>query len=114
MTAKPLMKDKGIINRYGYSFGGKRLKYVLQIRQKGLVHTIECARSALEQEDFMLMLGDELMVNPRHLEMIQHFEKKKLFGACSVVKVKDRELIKKTYSLIQSGDNRIFRLIEKT
>ena len=61
----------------------------------------------------MLMLGDELMISPRHGGMIDTFEKKSPFGICGVVIVEDISLISKTYSIIESDDNRIYRLIEK-
>src|SRR4030042_3530491 len=48
-----------IINAYGYSYRGKIIKYIFQPEQKGLVHAVECAREALNREDFMIMLGDE-------------------------------------------------------
>jgi len=102
-----------IINTYGNNYGGKSIKYVIQPEAKGLVHAIECSKETIGKEDFMLMLGDEVMVGPRHQEMINVFEKKNLFGICGVVRVDDTDLIKKTYSIIQSQDNQIYRLIEK-
>ena len=54
-------KAEDIINHYGISFKKKRIRYVIQPEQKGLVHAIECARKALDGEDFFLMLGDEVM-----------------------------------------------------
>lgn len=102
-----------IINTYGNRYNGKKIKYVIQYEQKGLVHAIECAQHAIGNEDFMLMLGDELMIASRHREMIDFFKQEKLFGVCGVVIVEDRSLIERTYSVIQSDDNRIYRLIEK-
>jgi dTDP-glucose pyrophosphorylase len=106
-------KAEEIINIYGNKYNGKAIKYVIQPEQKGLVHAIECAREAVGKEDFMLMLGDELMISPRHQLMMDIFGKENLFGICGVVVVEDIDLIKKTYSVIQSEDNRIYRLIEK-
>ncbi len=102
-----------IINSYGNRYNGKPIKYVIQLEQKGLVHAIECAKEVIEKEDFRLMLGDELMINPQHQLMIDIFEEENLFGICGVVIVEDMDLIKKTYSVIQSEDNRIYRLVEK-
>jgi len=102
-----------IINTYGNRYADKSIKYVIQPEPKGLVHAIGCAREAIGKENFMLMLGDEFMVGPRHQEMIDFFEKNKLFGICGVVEVEDIKLISKTYSIIQSVDNQIYRLIEK-
>jgi len=59
------------------------------------------------------MLGDELMINPRHQLMVDTFRKEKLSGICGVVIVGDKDLIKKTYSVIQADNNQIYRLIEK-
>jgi len=106
-------KAEEIINTYGNRYNEKPIRYVIQSEQKGLVHAIECAKEALGKDDFMLMLGDELMINPRHTKMIDIFKRKNLFGICGVVMVEDKDLIKKTYSVIQSEDNRIYRLIEK-
>jgi dTDP-glucose pyrophosphorylase len=106
-------KAEEIVNLYGNNYKGKTNKYVIQHDQKGLVHAIECAKAAIGDDDFMLMLGDELMLGPRHREMMDVFEKEKLFGICGVVKVEDVSLINKTYSIIESNDNQIYRLIEK-
>lgn len=106
-------KAEEIINTYGNKYGDKIIKYVIQPEPKGLVHAIECAKNTIGKEDFMLMLGDEFMVGPRHQEMISIFKKENLFGVCGVVKVEDVSLINKTYSIIESNDNQIYRLIEK-
>jgi NDP-sugar pyrophosphorylase family protein len=106
-------RAEDIINTYGNKYNGKPIKYVIQSPQKGLVHAIECAQEAIEGEDFMLMLGDELLVNPAHQAMTEKYKKENLFGICGVVKVEDKNLIKKTYAIIQGEDEQIFRLIEK-
>jgi len=102
-----------IINRYGNHFAGKRIRYAIQREQRGLVHAIDSARDALAGDDFMLMLGDELLIRPRHEEMLTLFEEQRLFGVCGVVAVEDRSLIRKTYAIIQGPDDEIYRLIEK-
>lgn len=106
-------KAEEIINVYGNEYKDKSIRYIIQPEQRGLVHAIECAKETLGDEDFILMLSDEFMVNLQHKQMIDFFNKKNLFGVCGVVIVKDIELIKKTYSIIQGDDNRIYRLIEK-
>ena len=106
-------KAEDVINVYGNSYKGKKIKYCLQYEQKGLVHAIECARDVIGNSDVMLMLADELMLNPKHKEMVSLYKEGHLFGICGVVIVEDRNLIERTYSVIQGEDNRIFRLIEK-
>ena len=103
-----------IINTFGNSFEGIRLKYVIQYDARGLVHAIECARKAIGNEDFMLFLADEILSNPRHAEMIRTFRDEQLFVICGVVDEPDLEEIRKTYAVIQdASDRRIYRMIEK-
>jgi len=102
-----------IIKRYGKKYNGKDIVYVAQKEQRGLVHAIESARGALGSSDFMLMLGDEFMVNPYHKDFIETFQREGVFALCGMVSVGDRKLIKNTYAVIGLEDNRIVRLIEK-
>jgi dTDP-glucose pyrophosphorylase len=102
-----------IVNRYGTSYKGKKIKYVIQSQQKGLVHAIESAKHTINGDDFMLFLGDEIMLNPRHHLMIDEFKKEKLFSICGVFVEKNKERISKTYAIMQDEQRRIFRMIEK-
>jgi len=106
-------KAEDIMSRYGDQYKGKLIKYVFQSEQKGLVHAIECAEKSINGENFILMLGDELMVRPRHIEMIEKFNKEGLFGVCGGVFVDDKNLVKKTYDIIKEKDDKILRLVEK-
>lgn len=102
-----------IINHYGNHYHGKRIQYAIQREQHGLVHAIECAREAIEGDDFMLMLGDEVMLNPRHQEMIDMYRSDDATVVCGLLTVNDRNLIKRTYAVITDDNNRVYRLIEK-
>lgn len=107
-------KAEDIINHYGISFGKKRIRYVIQREQKGLVHAIECAREALGNEDFFLMLGDEVMQNARRREMVHFFNSDdSIFAACGILSVSDLDQIRRTYALVKNDEDQIFRLIEK-
>jgi len=106
-------KADGIIASYKNQHKGKPLKYVFQSERRGLVHAIECAQKAVGKEDFMLMLGDELMKNPKHGEMIKKYNKEKPFGICGVMKVKDLNLIRKNYSVFHAKEDIIGALVEK-
>jgi len=106
-------RSEDIIQRYKNDYAGKRIIYVYQHEQRGLVNAIECAKGAIGTSDFMLMLGDEFMANPHHQEFIDAFYSRDVFGLCGVVSVKDKELIKKTYTVIHLEDGRVVRLIEK-
>lgn len=102
-----------IVNHYGNVYKKKPLRYVIQAEQLGLVHAIQCAQAAVAGDDFMLLLGDEVLVNPRHNAMLAEFAKGEVFGICGVLQVEDRNLIKRTYTLIQDDQRTIFRLVEK-
>jgi NDP-sugar pyrophosphorylase family protein len=105
-------KKEDIMSAFGNKYKEKPIKYVIQEEQKGLVHAIECAKEAIGKEDFMLLLGDELMVGSRHSEMIKKYYDKGLFAVCGVLRVDDESLIEKTYA-IQEKEGRITDLIEK-
>jgi len=116
-------KGKDITKKYYDKFyKNKRLRFIIQEKQEGLVHAIECAKEALEGEDFFLMLGDEILLNPRHKEMAKEFSDKQyknnefsLFGFCGVVRRRKKELekISKTYTVLFDKYWSINRLIEK-
>jgi dTDP-glucose pyrophosphorylase len=106
-------RSEDIINNYGDSYKGSRIEYVTQAEQKGLIHAMECAKNSINDGSFMLLLGDEFMVNPRHKEMLGRFENKGLFGICGIVLVEDKDLIKRTYAVYENKDNAIYRLVEK-
>lgn len=103
-----------IINTYGNRFHDVPIRYVIQWEQRGLVHAMECASRALGNSDFMLFLADEILLNPRHAEMIRTFRDEAVFVLCGVIEVEDRSQISKTYAIIRNEeDDRIYRLIEK-
>ena len=86
-------KADEIINKYGTSYKGKKIRYVIQEEQKGLVHAIECSKSAIGNDDFFLLLGDEVLINSRQKEMMKEFKEKGLFATCGMMKQKDRSKI---------------------
>jgi len=107
-------KAEDIINFLGNNYKERAIRYVIQNEQKGLVHAIECAQKMINGSDFFLMLGDEMLFNPKHRNMVREFKQNEdIFGMCGIVKVNDRNQIKKTYTLIQGHENNIYRLIEK-
>lgn len=106
-------RAEDIINRYGTNYKGKKVKYVMQWEQRGLVHAIECSKHALGSDDFFLLLGDEVLINSKNREMLKKFKEESLFGMCGVCIAKDRSKIRRTYTVIVDNEDRIFRLIEK-
>jgi len=107
-------KADNIINSFGIDYKGIKIKYVFQEEQKGLVNAIEQTKKALDGEDFILLLADELLINVQPAQMIKTFYDNELFVVCGVAKVEDRTQIQKTYSIIFNENNdQIYRLIEK-
>jgi UDP-N-acetylglucosamine diphosphorylase / glucose-1-phosphate thymidylyltransferase / UDP-N-acetylgalactosamine diphosphorylase / glucosamine-1-phosphate N-acetyltransferase / galactosamine-1-phosphate N-acetyltransferase len=103
-----------VINFLGNHYRGKPIKYVIQGEQKGLVHAIECAQATVNGDDFFLMLGDEVLFRPKHQDMVAAFQRDpEIFAMCGIVKVRDRNQIRKTYTMIQGPNHDIYRLIEK-
>jgi dTDP-glucose pyrophosphorylase len=102
-----------IINHIGNTYKGKPVSYVIQWEQRGLVSAMQYATEALNGDDFILMLGDEVLLNPRHTQMQKEFAQSDAFAFCGIVMVDDRDLIRRTYTFIQNENNEIYRLIEK-
>jgi NDP-sugar pyrophosphorylase family protein len=106
-------RAEDIINRYGTNYRGKKIRYVLQSEQRGLVHAIECSKDAIGTDDFFLLLGDEVMTNSKHIDMIKKFKDEELFAVCGMMNQEDKNKIGRTYTVITDNDDRIYRLIEK-
>ncbi|OYD89703.1 hypothetical protein CDG76_34555 [Nostoc sp. 'Peltigera membranacea cyanobiont' 210A] len=107
-------RGEDIINRYGISYAGMRIQYVIQTKQLGIVHAIECAADALQGQDFLLMLGDVFLVVPRCMEMLAQFrDRHDVFAYCGVLRVADPERIRKTFTVATKPDGSVIRLVEK-
>jgi len=103
-----------VINEFGIYYKDIRVRYVIQENQKGLVDAIERCRDAVNGDDFILLLADEILIDPQPLEMMNKFNEEDLFVMCGVTRAKDMAQIRKTYAVIYNeDDNRIYRLIEK-
>jgi dTDP-glucose pyrophosphorylase len=106
-------KSDEIIATYRDGYKGKPIKYAFQPERRGLVHAIECSKDAIGKDDFILMLGDELLVNPRHKRMIEEYGEDKAFAICGIMKVKDSNMITRNYEVFFKKENIIGDLIEK-
>lgn len=107
-------RAEDIINTYGISYNGLKIRYVIQKELTGLVNAIESTQTAMEGENFILFLADEILIDPDPCKMIDIFDREELFSLCGVVNVEDTSQISKTYAVIYNQeDNRIYRLIEK-
>ena len=105
-------KAEDLIDRYGTNYKGRTIVYVNQSEQKGLVHAIEQSKELLD-EDFLLLLGDELIFKPDHQGMIKQFYDSGAFAICGIVPVDNLSKISKTYSVFQDAAGKISRFVEK-
>jgi len=106
-------RAESIVNTFGTNFNGKRILYVIQKEQRGLVDAMECARDYIQGADFFLFLADEVIIGGRHKQMLDVFDREKLFCVCGVHPQPSLEMIKRTYAVISGPESRIYRLIEK-
>jgi len=107
-------RAEDIVNTFGIRYEDIRIRYVIQEKQKGLVHAVESCQEALGGDDFIMLLADEILINPKPMEMIEQFNNENIFVMCGVIRVKDRSQIRKTYAVIYNQDsNMIYRMIEK-
>ncbi|MEK6860312.1 MAG: sugar phosphate nucleotidyltransferase [Nanoarchaeota archaeon] len=106
-------RKEEIIRYYGHEFKGIKISYVIQKEQRGLVNAIECSKEKIGNSDFILMLADEILVNPNIKGMIKKFKKEELFAICGITFENDKSSIGKTYSAMYNEKGRVFRLIEK-
>ena len=101
-----------IINRYGNTYRGIPVRYAIQREQRGLVHAIETAAPQLGDSDFLLFLADEILLEPNHTAMLARY-REGLFAVCGVTIPADADAVRKTYAVLEDGNGRILRLIEK-
>lgn len=101
-----------VMDLCGTEYAGVSVRYVFQETLLGLVHAMDCAKASLDGDDFLLMLGDEILCGARHAEMILTFRDKDLFGICGAVPEQPPDQIRKTYEILADGA-KIERLTEK-
>lgn len=107
-------KAETIINELGIVYAGIPIRYVIQWEQRGLVHAMECCQAALDGSDFCMFLADEVLINPRHREMVKEFSDPEIFALCGTVEAEDISNVRKTYAvIIHEETGQVFRLIEK-
>jgi dTDP-glucose pyrophosphorylase len=102
-----------IVNHYGNVNRGIRLRYAIQREQRGLVHAIETAAPFLGSSDFMLLLADEILLDPNHRAMVERFRQGGVFALCGLTIAPDPQEVRKTYAVFEDEGGRILRLVEK-
>lgn len=104
--------QKQLVKEYvNANFRGLNITYIEQKKRVGLVNAISLLEPYLD-EDFILMLGDEIYINTRHNELLPFYYKNNPDVVCGIMKTDDPSLIKKNYS-VEIKNGKIIRLIEK-
>jgi len=104
-----------IIDKYGPSVQNIPISYVTQHEPKGLVHAIECAKEQIGKSSFFLFLGDEVLINSRHKELVNDYRDMEIsYFVLGVLTDESRsdEEISKTYT-VRTCNGVVLRAIEK-
>ncbi len=106
-------KAETIIDYFGGFYKDKEIVYVYQKSLSGIVDAISCASESIGNSDFFLNLGDEYMLKPRLIKMIDEFYSCGCDSLIGTINVTDKDLIKKTYSVLMDSQGYVYHLREK-
>ena len=91
---------------------GRPLTFVHQSEQRGLVDAIDCARPWVDDDEVLLLLGDEVLLGGRYQEFINDFHDQGFQASIGALPTNDLDRISKTYTFSYSG-RQVRRLVEK-
>lgn len=109
-------KKNEIIKNIGNEYKGIKISYIEIEGEKikeGLITGIEASKKALNGEDFILMLADEILINADISGIVDKFKKEDALAVCGITFDDSQESIAKTYTAMVDEKLRAFRLIEK-
>jgi NDP-sugar pyrophosphorylase family protein len=107
-------RAESVINAFGIVYGNIRISYVLGAGAEGFAGSLERAAEALEGDDFVLFVADEIVCNSQTTDMIRFFYDEDAFAVCGVVQTVNLDDIKNSYAvMLNSFDGRIYRLVAK-
>jgi NDP-sugar pyrophosphorylase family protein len=105
-----------IKSHIGSEYNGVPVRYVIQEHQIGVTDAMLTAKQIIGDDDFLLFLGDEILIGGKHKQMIESYKSVKEIGAvavCGFVNENDKSRICKTYSISSNTDGRVTEIIEK-
>ena len=70
-----------IMEHVGNYYLNVPIQYIYQEELKGVAHAILCAKNVID-DDFIMCLGDEILINDHLSEMINYFYQEKLYCLC--------------------------------
>lgn len=106
-------KAEDVMKCIGNEMNGIKITYCKQEEQKGLIHAMESAINALSGDDFMLVLGDEFIINNNYQEAIHTFNSSNCSCMIGIIKVDDINMVKKTYTFRFNDEEDMIDFVEK-
>lgn len=97
-----IQNEKDIENELKYNWNGINLEYVTQVKKKGSAHAIYLAKKLCSGEQICVILGD-IIFEGKLDEMFKKFILDKYDCLVGGQEVTDKECIKKSYGIYQSG-----------
>ncbi|WP_404452579.1 glucose-1-phosphate thymidylyltransferase [Virgibacillus necropolis] len=85
-----------------------RFHYIYQHEQKGIAHAVKQAEDFIDNNSFVLLLGDNLIEDPLN-SLMDHFNKKDIHGTVMVNEVSRPE----DYGIAEIKNNKIINIEEK-
>ncbi|HON56759.1 MAG TPA: sugar phosphate nucleotidyltransferase, partial [bacterium] len=86
--------------------------YINEKSKSGLATAVALAEQYIDN-NFLVMLGDEIYYNSKHKEMLEYYKNSNFDGLIGYKIIDDKDAIKKNYSLKFNDKSQIIELIEK-
>jgi dTDP-glucose pyrophosphorylase len=106
-------KAQDVMEALGDKINGVNIVYCLQEEQLGLIHAMETGMPALNGEDFMMVLGDEFIIDNNYQEAVRDFTQSEDFCRIGYIEVNDKSLVKKTYTYRYDSSHHCVDFVEK-
>lgn len=106
-------RSEDVMETLGREINGLKINYCVQRKQKGLIDAMESAKEVLNGDDFMLVLGDEFIVNNNYKDAIEKFKKNGNHCMIGTIEVDDINLVRRTYTFKYDKNKNLVDFIEK-
>lgn len=102
---------ESVMAHFGSHYAGTPITYHHQEVQRGLIDALTCAAPSVRDAPFLLLLGDEVMVEPRLAELLA--QRERFDAVLGAVPDQPSECVRKTYTFLCGPGGLVHRLIEK-
>lgn len=97
----------------GNVFDGKTVLYAEQTQQKGPLDALNTAIPYLDDDDVILVLGDEFLIGDNIKQCVEAFNRRYPDAILGIIPDSKDDEIRQTYSILYKGDNRVAHIEEK-